>query len=80
MEKYPGVPFDTDALDAAPLGRRHRLFPRRDRAPAARARAIGCRTLAGTGMAIFQAIKAFELFTGLTPDRDAMAQHFEAAA
>jgi shikimate dehydrogenase len=31
-------------------------------------------------MAIFQAIKAFELFTGLTPDRDAMAQHFEAAA
>ena len=45
-----------------------------------RARAIGCRTLAGTGMAIFQAVQAFELFTGLAPDRDAMAQHFEAAA
>jgi shikimate dehydrogenase len=79
MGKYPGVPFDTDAL--AP---RHWVadivyFPA-ETALLQRARAIGCRTLAGTGMAIFQAIKAFELFTGLTPDRDAMIQHFEAAA
>jgi shikimate dehydrogenase len=79
MEKYPGTPFDASALE-----RRHWVadivyFPA-DTALLQAARARGCRTLAGTGMAIFQAIKAFELFTGLTPDRDAMAQHFEAAA
>ena len=45
-----------------------------------RARSLGCRTLAGTGMAIFQAIKAFELFTGLSADRESMTRHFEAAA
>ncbi|HEY9549629.1 MAG TPA: shikimate dehydrogenase, partial [Kiloniellaceae bacterium] len=45
-----------------------------------RARALGCRTLAGSGMAIAQAARAFELFTGKTPDRCAMAAHFEAAA
>ena len=41
-----------------------------------RARALGCRTLAGTGMAVFQAVRAFELFTGIAPDRDAMAAAF----
>jgi shikimate dehydrogenase len=43
------------------------------------ARARGCRVLQGTGMAVFQAVKAFELFTGITPDREAMTRHFEAA-
>ena len=44
------------------------------------ARALGCRTMAGTGMAVYQAVKAFELFTGLAPDRKAMVDHFKAAA
>jgi shikimate dehydrogenase len=35
--------------------------------------------LSGTGMAIYQAVRAFELFTGRTPDRRAMAEHFGAA-
>jgi shikimate dehydrogenase len=79
MEKYPGTPFDPAALE-----KRHWVadivyFPA-ETALLRAARARGCHTLAGTGMAIHQAIKAFELFTGLTPDRDAMAQHFEAAA
>ena len=43
------------------------------------ARAIGCRTLPGIGMAIFQAVKAFELITGVVPDADQMARHFETA-
>ena len=79
MEKYPGVPFDIEALEPRHWVADIVYFPA-ETALLKRARAIGCRTLAGTGMAIFQAIKAFELFTGLTPDRDAMAQHFEAAA
>jgi shikimate dehydrogenase len=31
-------------------------------------------------MAIYQAVRAFELFTGKVPDRHAMAAHFAAAA
>lgn len=79
MEKYPGVPFETDTLTPQHWVADIVYFPAETEL-LRRARALGCRTLAGTGMAIFQAIKAFELFTGLTPDREAMAQHFEAAA
>jgi shikimate dehydrogenase len=44
----------------------------------ARARAIGCRTIDGGGMAVFQAAKAFELFTGATPDAERMLARFRA--
>lgn len=42
------------------------------------ARALGCRTLHGGGMAVFQAVGAFQLFTGIEPDAARMLQHFEA--
>ncbi|MFZ2102413.1 MAG: shikimate dehydrogenase, partial [Oricola sp.] len=42
------------------------------------ARARGCRTLAGSGMAVFQAVRAFELFTGLKPDVSRMEATFRA--
>ena len=41
-----------------------------------RARALGCRTLDGGGMAVFQAAAAFEIFTGCKADRERMLQHF----
>jgi shikimate dehydrogenase len=41
------------------------------------ARAGGCRVLDGGGMAVFQAVDAFRLFTGLEPDADRMLRHFE---
>jgi shikimate dehydrogenase len=41
-----------------------------------RARAAGCRTLDGGGMAIFQAAKAFEIFTGRAADGERMREHF----
>ena len=41
-----------------------------------RARALGCRTIDGGGMAVFQAVAAFRLFTGLEPDSDRMIAHF----
>lgn len=44
------------------------------------ARERGCRTLAGSGMAVFQAVRAFELFTGLTPDHHRMKATFDAFA
>jgi shikimate dehydrogenase len=40
------------------------------------ARAAGCRTLDGGGMATFQAAKAFEIFTGRTADGERMRRHF----
>lgn len=41
------------------------------------ARAIGCRTLGGGGMAVFQAAAAFELFTGRKADGERMMRHFD---
>jgi shikimate dehydrogenase len=40
------------------------------------ARARGCRTLDGGGMAVFQAAGSFELFTGVRPDAERMLRHF----
>lgn len=79
MAKYPGMAFAPDLL--AP---RHWVadivyFPEETEL-LRRARALRCRTLPGTGMAIYQAVKAFELFTGIAPDRQAMTGHFRAAA
>jgi shikimate dehydrogenase len=41
------------------------------------ARLAGCRTLSGAGMAIFQAVRAFELFTGRPADPARMRATFE---
>ncbi|MCI0159120.1 shikimate dehydrogenase [Leifsonia shinshuensis] len=40
------------------------------------ARATGCRTLDGGGMAVGQAADAFQLITGVEPDRERMRDHF----
>jgi shikimate dehydrogenase len=42
------------------------------------ARAAGCRTLDGSGMAVHQAVEAFRLFSGLEPDAERMHRHFVA--
>ncbi len=36
----------------------------------------GCRTLDGSGMAVFQAAMAFELFSGVRPDTERMSNAF----
>lgn len=43
----------------------------------AAARAAGCRTLDGGGMAVRQAADSFALFTGHEPDRELMQAHFD---
>ena len=40
------------------------------------ARALGCRTLDGGGMAVFQAAAAFQIFTGTPADGERMMLHF----
>lgn len=42
-----------------------------------RARDYGCRTLDGGGMAVFQAVEAFRLFTGRTADAERMIAQFQ---
>jgi shikimate dehydrogenase len=79
MAKYPGTPFDTALLAPEKWVADIIYFPAETEL-LRRARAMGSRTLPGTGMAIFQAVRAFELFTGRRADRSAMADHFEAAA
>jgi quinate/shikimate dehydrogenase (NAD+) len=44
------------------------------------ARQLGCRTLDGGSMAVFQAALSFELFTGRRPDRERMLRHFATLA
>jgi shikimate dehydrogenase len=44
------------------------------------ARAEGCRVVDGGGMAVFQAVRAFHLFTGIEPDAVRMRNFFEEAA
>ena len=38
----------------------------------------GCHALSGAGMAVYQAVRAFALFTGLEPDPKWMKETFEA--
>jgi quinate/shikimate dehydrogenase (NAD+) len=75
MAKMPGMPLDTELLQ-----RRHWVaeivyFPLETELLRA-ARAKGCRTVDGGGMAVFQAVGAFHLFTGIEPDAERMRRHF----
>lgn len=78
MAKHPGLPLPPGVI--AP---RHWVadvvyFPL-ETALIAHARALGCRVLPGGGMAVYQAVRAFELFCGIKPDAEAMTQTFRAA-
>ncbi|MGB6117799.1 MAG: shikimate dehydrogenase [Mesorhizobium sp.] len=79
MAKHPGAPFDIGLLRPSQWVSDVIYFPQETELLRA-ARALGCRTLPGIGMAIGQAARAFELFTGRSADMAAMAGHFEAAA
>jgi shikimate dehydrogenase len=79
MDKYPGTPFDTALLRAGQWVADIIYFPRETEL-VCKARAAGCHVLTGGGMAAFQAVRAFELFTGIPADHDAMLDHFEEAA
>lgn len=78
MEKYPGLPFPLQRLMPRKWVAEIVYFPSETALLRAAAK-VGCRLLPGTGMAVFQAVKAFELFTGAAPDRASMLRHFAAA-
>ncbi|WP_316016112.1 shikimate dehydrogenase [Roseobacter sp. HKCCA0434] len=79
MAKLPGSPVEPSLLDPRHWVADIVYFPLETELLAA-ARARGCATLDGGRMAIFQAARAFELFTGATPDAERMRASFHAAA
>jgi shikimate dehydrogenase len=77
MAKYPGLPLPAALLRQDLWVAEIVYFPIETELLRA-ARALGCRTLDGGGMAVFQAVEAFRLFSGITPDADRMLRHFAA--
>jgi shikimate dehydrogenase len=77
MAKYPGLPLPA-ALLRSDLWVAEIIYFPMETELLRTARALGCRTLDGGGMAVFQAVEAFRLFTGINPDAERMLQHFAA--
>ncbi len=77
MDKYPGLPLPAELLRPTLWVAEIIYFPR-ETALLRAARAIGCRTIDGGGMAVFQAVESFRLFTGRAPDAERMLRHFAA--
>ncbi|MDX8482074.1 shikimate dehydrogenase [Mesorhizobium sp. VK24D] len=75
MAKYPGLPLPQELLRAELWVAEIVYFPLETELLRG-ARRLGCRTLDGGGMAVFQAVEAFRLFTGVAPDPERMLRHF----
>ena len=75
MAKYSGMPVEANWLRSEMWVADIVYFPAETELLRC-ARAAGCQTLPGAGMAVFQAVRAFELITGHAPDWDQMAGHF----
>lgn len=77
MAKLPGTAIDPELLSPDQWVADIVYFPL-ETALLAAARARGCRVLPGSGMAVFQAVRAFELFTGRPACPDRMKATFDA--
>lgn len=77
MANYPGLPVPQELLRPELWVAEIVYFPLETELLRV-ARARGCRTLDGGGMAVLQAVEAFRLFTGITPDAARMLRHFAA--
>ncbi|WP_028620769.1 shikimate dehydrogenase [Pseudomonas sp. Ant30-3] len=76
MQKLPGTPVPVALLRAQLWVAEIVYFPLETEL-LRNARALGCRTLDGGNMAVFQAVKAFELFSGVVPNAQRMLAHFQ---
>ncbi|MCM2476338.1 shikimate dehydrogenase [Rhizobium sp. CG5] len=75
MDKYPGLPLPAELLHKDLWVAEIVYFPI-ETALLAEARRRGCRVLDGGGMATYQAVGAFGLFTGKPADAERMRRHF----
>ncbi|QGZ66478.1 shikimate dehydrogenase [Paraburkholderia acidisoli] len=76
MAKLPGLPLPAEYLHARLWVADIVYFPIRTALLEA-AEALGCRTLSGGGMAVYQAVDAFQLFTGVEPDAERVYAHLQ---
>lgn len=76
MQKLPGTPVPVEMMRGELWVAEIVYFPLETEL-LRNARALGCRTLDGGNMAVFQAVKAFELFSGVVPDAQRMLAHFQ---
>ncbi|NLP63507.1 shikimate dehydrogenase [Paraburkholderia sacchari] len=76
MAKLPGLPLPPEYLHARLWVADIVYFPIRTALLEA-AEARGCRVLSGGGMAVYQAVDAFRLFTGHEPDAERMYAHLQ---
>ena len=76
MASHPGVPFDLSLLRPDHWVAEVIYFPL-ETALLRAARERGCATLDGSGMAVFQAVNAFELFTGRPASPNRMRRVFD---
>ncbi|MFD7293744.1 shikimate dehydrogenase [Streptomyces sp. NPDC059897] len=74
MAAHPGLPFPAELLHPA-LWVAEVVYRPLDTELVRTARALGCAVLDGGGMAVFQAVDAFRLFTGREPDAPRMLTH-----
>lgn len=77
MTGHAGVPLALELLSSTLWVAEIICFPL-ETALLKAARQLGCRTLDGSGMNVFQAVAAFRLFTGVAPDDKRMLRHFTA--
>ncbi len=75
MAAHPGTPFDPQLLHPG-LWVADIVYRPLETELLRAARAAGCRTLDGGHMAVHQAVDAFALITGRTPDAARMGRHF----
>jgi shikimate dehydrogenase len=75
MAAHPGLPLPQHLLRGEHWLAEVVYFPLRTELLCV-AEERGCRVLDGGGMAVFQAVDAFRLFTGIQPDADRMFRHF----
>jgi shikimate dehydrogenase len=77
MLKYPGLPLPIEWLRPSQWLAEIIYFPLETEL-LRQARALGCQTLDGSGMAVYQAAEAFRLFTGSSPNVARMLRYFDA--
>lgn len=75
MINYPGIPLPAELLRPSLWVAEIVYFPLETELLIEAARR-GCSVLHGGGMAVFQAVRAFHLFTGIEPDAERMLRHF----
>jgi shikimate dehydrogenase len=79
MAQHPGMPLPGDLLRPH-LWVSDIVYRPLETELLIQARALGCRTLDGGGMAVLQAAHALQLFTGRTPDPTRMLAHLKELA